>query len=90
MENKTFTFYADAGHAWLKVSLVDVKRLKLKVSDFSTYSYYRNVKRGITLYLEEDCDAGIFMHKYFAKYRKFPKLKNVRSEYSSIRSLQHL
>tara|TARA_R100001377_G_scaffold78016_1_gene55567 strand:+ start:274 stop:546 length:273 start_codon:yes stop_codon:yes gene_type:complete len=90
MENKTFTFYADAGHAWLKVTLVEAKRLGLKLSDFSTYSYYRNCKREIALYLEEDLDAEVFQESYRAKYGKLPKIRESHCDYSSIRYLNHL
>ena len=55
-EEKYFTFYSDPGHGWLAVD-----RLSLLASGvahlISSYSY----QLGETVYLEEDCDAGLFM-----------------------------
>jgi len=52
-----FNFYNDPGHGWLEVTTAQVAAVGLKVSDFSRSSY----RRGNTLYLEEDCDAGRFL-----------------------------
>ena len=52
----TYDWIADSGHAWLKVSIDEINALNIghKISD---YSYIL----GETVYLEEDCDAGIFL-----------------------------
>ena len=47
MMKETYTFYSDAGHGWLKVSIYEAKELDIKISK---YSYRKNH----TLYLEED------------------------------------
>lgn len=60
---KTFKFYSDPGHGWLAVKIADAEAIGLKVSDFSPYSYIR----GKTLYLEEDCDATLFVTRYQLK-----------------------
>ena len=55
----TFVFIADPGHAWLPVkrSLLN----ELGVADkISRYSY----QDGNTVYLEEDCDAGVFIRAW--------------------------
>lgn len=52
-----FTFHADPGHAWLEVPIRVANRVMLDVSDFSRYSFIR----GGTLFLEEDCDAALFI-----------------------------
>ena len=57
---KTFTFYADAGHAWLAVRVTDLEDIGLTVQEFSPYSY----RNGGTVYLEEDCDAGVFIRQW--------------------------
>lgn len=57
---KKFKFYADAGHAWLAVRTADIEAVGLKVTGFSHYSYCK----GDTFYLEEDCDAGIFIEQW--------------------------
>ena len=61
---KTFTFHNDPGHGWLEVTQPDLDDLLLTYVDFSAYSY----TDGQRLYLEEDCDAGIFLNAYAAKY----------------------
>jgi hypothetical protein len=52
-----YIFHADSGHAWLAVKRKELIKLGVlgKISDFS----YQN---GATVYLEEDCDAGIFIN----------------------------
>ena len=48
----------DSGHAWLVVP----KKLAQQVSDISTYSYQS--PSGSKAYLEEDCDAQLFIEHY--------------------------
>jgi len=59
---KTFTFYADPGHAWLKVSMADIHNAGLSIHHFSQYSYFK----GDHFYLEEDADAPLFIYAYQA------------------------
>jgi hypothetical protein len=63
---KTFTFHCDPGHGWLEVSQLDLDDLLLSYIDFSGFSY----TDGKNLYLEEDCDAGVFLEAYAAKHGK--------------------
>lgn len=51
-----FRFISDPGHGWLEapISLVETLGLTTKVS---SYSY----RKGAMAYLEEDCDAYLFM-----------------------------
>ena len=59
MAAKHWTFHTDPGHGWLQVKAEDVENLG--VSDqISRYSY-RNED---DVYLEEDCDAGLFIEEY--------------------------
>ena len=55
-----FTFHSDPGHGWLEVSIPDLRRVGLAPSDFSAYSYQHLDK----VYLEEDCDAAVFIRTY--------------------------
>jgi hypothetical protein len=55
-----FTFHSDPGHGWLEVSIPDLLRVGLVPSDFSAYSYQHLNK----VYLEEDCDATMFVMTY--------------------------
>lgn len=50
---KTFNFYADPGHGWVKVKLSYIKKLGIQ-NAITPYSYMR----GDCAYLEEDCDAS--------------------------------
>lgn len=67
----TYTFFADPGHSWLAVPLVDLMDVGLTRSDFTRYSY---VKHEVA-YLEEDLDAGVFVNAYSEKYGVRPKFK---------------
>ena len=52
-------WHSDAGHAWLEVKYVDFLRANLTLYQISPYS--RIDPDTLTLYLEGDCDAGVFM-----------------------------
>lgn len=56
---KPFKFYTDPGHGWLAVKLKDIFDLGLQYQ-ISPYSYMR----GLTVYLEEDCDAALFVRHW--------------------------
>ena len=56
MKTLTLDFYSDPGHGWLKVDIQDLKELSI-ADKISSYSY----KKANTAYLEEDCDAYLFM-----------------------------
>jgi len=56
MKTKKFTFHADPGHGWLEVEFSDLEELNIQ-EKISGYSYVRGNK----VYLEEDCDAYLFM-----------------------------
>ena len=52
-----FLFISDPGHGWLKVSVLSLAPLGLSLGSFSPFSY----RSGYVAYLEEDCDAGVFI-----------------------------
>lgn len=56
----TFTFHTDPSHGWLEVSAAELFNVGLLPSDFSSYSY----QQGNVVYLEEDCDAAVFIRTY--------------------------
>jgi len=56
-EQRVYTFFDDPGHAWLEVPIGHLAQLGI-INDISRYSYVN----GSMAYLEEDCDAGIFMN----------------------------
>lgn len=53
---KNYKFYEDPGHAWLAVKRAELIRLGI-LDKISHYSY----QKGVTVYLEEDCDASTFI-----------------------------
>jgi hypothetical protein len=57
------TWHTDSGHSWLAahVSLVEALKLDRKIS---RYSYFD--KRAAVVYLEEDCDAPLFINAALA------------------------
>ncbi len=60
MKTKTFDYYADPGHGWVKAERKLLQTLGIE-RGISIYSY----QRGDFVYLEEDCDAG----KLFGRLR---------------------
>ena len=57
MSKKT-EWQADGGHAWLVVPMAEAR----KVAGISSFSYVS--PDGRTAYLEEDCDAALFISHY--------------------------
>ena len=55
-----FTFHTDPGHGWLEVPVPTLMQVGLMPSDFSSFSY----QQGHVVYLEEDCDAPVFLQTY--------------------------
>lgn len=56
MPQAEYVFHSDPGHGWLAVKRAELKRLGI-LSQVSMFSY----EHGITVYLEEDCDASLFL-----------------------------
>lgn len=64
----TFTFHTDPAHGWIEVPL-DTLINKLTTKQglaISTFSYFSNQNK--LVYLEEDCDASIFLDVVGADY----------------------
>ena len=80
-----FTFHSDAGHGWLEVSLHDLHDVGVSLDQLSAYSY----RQGDRLFLEEDCDAGVFAKAYEKKHGKFGITEKYQ-EHSFIRSLPRI
>ena len=68
----SIAMYADPGHAWLRVTPEDVYSVGLTRADFTPYSYRDGADK--YWYLEEDCDAGIFI-------RAWEKVKGTKLTY---------
>ncbi len=56
MKNRTYKFYADPGHGWLKVSKKELVNLGI-ADKITAYSYMK----GEYAYLEEDLDLSTFV-----------------------------
>lgn len=56
MKAKTYTYFTDPGHGWLRVKRAELNALGI-ANKISPYSYMR----GDYVYLEEDCDMAKFM-----------------------------
>jgi len=62
MKTKLYDFYSDPGHGWLKVPRTEIEKLGI-AHQVSTCSF----KNGNFVYLEEDCDAPLFIKAQEAK-----------------------
>lgn len=67
-----YTFHFDAGHGWLEVDKKELTDLGI-VNAISNYSYKKDGK----VYLEEDCDASLFIQKLEEATRQTFKAKEV-------------
>lgn len=54
---KTYVWANDGGHGWLSVGAAELIRLGIE-HKISSFSYVK----GNTVYLEEDCDAAVFIN----------------------------
>lgn len=61
-----YTFHSDAGHGWLEVHKDELDLFGI-ADKVSSYSYVRGDK----VYLEEDCDAALFINAVENKGIKF-------------------
>ena len=82
-----FTFHTDPGHGWLEVSFTELQKVGLTPGDFSSYSY----QRGSVVYLEEDCDAYVFIRAYEATHNRSPEFIEKYTHFDSwIRGLDRI
>lgn len=73
-------FYSDSGHGWLKVSFALLLKMGIQ-NKISGYSYIRNG----SAYLEEDCDANIFINAYKKMYGDLNIIEHNTNGQSKIR-----
>jgi len=77
---KTFHFFSDSAHGWLRVTMSDL-RASGAYDKISSYSY----KSEKFVYLEEDCDASEFLEGYRHLIGEFQIKQHPPVETSSIR-----
>ncbi len=65
--SKLLTWYIDPGHGWLKVARGELHQLGI-LEHISSYSY----QMGWEVYLEEDCDAGVYIDALVKQGHKPP------------------
>jgi len=75
-----YIFHSDPGHGWLEVSISEIARLKI-ADKISGCSY----RKGNKVFLEEDCDAGIFINAKKERGEPF-QFKEVHKDDSPIRN----
>ena len=68
---KQFIFHEDGCHGWLEVSYKDITDLNIQ-NEISDYSYINRTTKKI--FLEEDCDATLFLNEFEKEYGYKPKL----------------
>lgn len=56
MNSRTFLYHTDPGHGWIEVPMAELCRLGIERA-ITPFSY----RHGDTAYLEEDCDAPLFI-----------------------------
>lgn len=78
---QTYRYIQDPGHGWIEVPLDELENIAHKIS---RYSYMD--KRTGKAYLEEDCDAAIFIKKLKDTDTPFD-IKEVHQENTFIRNL---
>lgn len=76
---KTFTYFTDPGHGWIRVAPADCVDVGLSAESFSAYSY----RDADYLYLEEDCDAAKFVFAFERKHGQRPTIKTSHSNFES-------
>ena len=74
-----FTYHTDPGHGWIEVSFADLVSVGLKPDDFSQYSY----RSGEYAYLEEDCDAAVFVNAWKQVRGESPKFRELHTDSDS-------
>ena len=78
MKERTYRYYQDPGHGWIAVGLRELEDLGI-AQDISHHSY----RRGGTVYLEEDDDAGKWVAARVAAGMSKPLIKSVYCKTSS-------
>jgi hypothetical protein len=78
-----YVFHTDAGHGWLEVHKDELELFGI-ADKVSSYSYVQGNK----VYLEEDCDASLFINALDSKGIKPTIHHATQEETSFIRSLR--
>jgi len=92
MNNLQLNFHSDAGHGWLQVTTHQLAELGI-YNQVSRYSYinlaYSNDDESYDVYLEEDCDAPLFLNALKEQGIKFTINNIDDGDHSFIRRKHH-
>lgn len=66
---KSYRFYSDPAHGWLRVPVAELSALGI-ATKVSSCSY----RKGRWAYLEEDCDAPRFIQEFVRKHERRPHI----------------
>lgn len=84
-EQRPISYQQDPGHGWFAVKRAVLDALGI-LDRISYYSY----QRGASVYLEEDCDAALFINAVRARFGRDPIWKATHTDKRSpIRSYSH-
>ena len=78
LDMKTFNYYMDPGHGWIAVEQNDLVALGI-AEKITAYSY----RKGVIAYLEEDCDAAIFVRAFEDRYGRKPAIIPIQENRTS-------
>lgn len=81
-KSTVYNVWEDADHSWLEAPIQDVVVAGVNPDDISGFSYVSND----TVFLEEDCDAPLFLNAHQTKYGNPAKL-NFRPNGGFVRRL---
>ena len=79
-----FIFHADPGHAWLEVPIKTLQEYGI-ADKISNYSYMS----GNLAYLEEDCDAHLFLQEVEQRGIKYKIIEKHTNGTSFVRSCKY-
>lgn len=81
---KSYRFFSDPGHGWLRVEIAELIRLNL-LDKITCYSYMK----GKWAYLEEDCDASTFLKAKKNNHESYIIKESNANNSSTIRTYPH-
>ena len=81
---RILSFHADPGHGWLAAPIDEIREAKLSISGYS----YINRDEGMA-YLEEDCDAMVFINHLKKNNVPFTISETHINDYHPIRGYEY-
>ena len=82
-QRQQLRFHTDPGHAWLEVHRMQLKNLGI-LGKISEFSYQRNEM----VYLEEDCDADVFLRALLERGKPYKVIELSQRESLPVRTFR--